>query len=112
MTDRQFESPESMIQFKNIHMYLRPITLLALILFFTEQPALAQSQLDFLSDLAEARNLRQMLPNHVNGLARAALAARSGKIAELTTPAAFQARKRMCASAFWRPLAACRRELR
>lgn len=56
-------------------------------------PALAQSQVDFLSDLAEARNLRQMLPNHVNGLARTALAVRSGKIASLTTPDALQARK-------------------
>ena len=56
-------------------------------------PALAQNQLDFLSDLAEARKLRQMLPNHVNGLARATLATRAGKIASLTNPAALQARK-------------------
>jgi cephalosporin-C deacetylase-like acetyl esterase len=74
-------------------MYLWPITLLALIFFFTQQPALAQNQLDFLSNLAEARNLRQMLPNHVNGLARVALGARSEKIASLTSPKALQARK-------------------
>jgi cephalosporin-C deacetylase-like acetyl esterase len=73
-------------------MYLWPITLLALI-FFTQQPALAQDQLDFLSGLAEARNLRQMLPKHVNGLARAALDTRRGKIASITSAEAFQARK-------------------
>ena len=43
--------------------------------------------------MAEARNLRQMLPKHVNGLARAALDARRQKIASLTTTAGFQARK-------------------
>ncbi len=73
-------------------MYLWPITLLALI-FFTQQSALAQDQLDFLSDLAEARSLRQMLPKHVNGLARAALDSRREKIASITSAAALQARK-------------------
>jgi len=73
-------------------MHFRALTSLILVSCFLP-PALAQSQLDFLSDMAEARNLRQMLPNHVNGLARAALGARSGKIASITSPAALQARK-------------------
>ena len=73
-------------------MYLPTLTFLSLLSWFI-LPAVAQDQLDFLSDLAEARKLRQMLPNHVNGLVRAARAARAGKIASLTSPAAFQARK-------------------
>ena len=73
-------------------MYLPTLTFLFLLSWFIS-PALAQSQLDFMSDLAEARNLRQMLPNHVNGLARAALETRRGKITSLITAAAFQARK-------------------
>jgi cephalosporin-C deacetylase-like acetyl esterase len=81
-----------MVQFKNIPMVLRPITLLTLILFI-QQPVHAQNQLDFLGDLAEARNLRQMLSNHVNGLARVALEERRRKIALLTNPEALLARK-------------------
>ena len=73
-------------------MHFRALTFFFLVSCFVH-PMTAQNQLDFLSDLAEARNLRQMLPNHVNGLARAALAARAGKIASLTSPAALQARK-------------------
>jgi len=74
------------------NMHFRVLTFLFLVSCFLPT-ALAQNQSDFLSDLAEARKLRQMLPNHVNGLARAALAARAGKIASLTSAAAFQARK-------------------
>jgi cephalosporin-C deacetylase-like acetyl esterase len=73
-------------------MHFRASTFLFLVSCFLPT-ALAQNQLDFLSDLAEARNLRQMLPNHVNGLAGAALAVRREKIASLTTAAAFQARR-------------------
>jgi cephalosporin-C deacetylase-like acetyl esterase len=73
-------------------MNLRPIALISFVLL-TRQPTLAQDQLDFLSGLEEARNLRQMLPNHVNGLARAALDTRRGRIASITSAAAFQARK-------------------
>ena len=73
-------------------MHFRALTFLFLVSCFLP-PALAQNQLDFLTDLPEARNLRQMLPNHVNGLARAALETRAGKIASLTSPPALQARK-------------------
>jgi cephalosporin-C deacetylase-like acetyl esterase len=76
-----------------VDMHVWSFGVLHILFLFTQQSALAQSQPDFLSDLAEARNLRQMLPNHVNGLARADLAARAGKIALLTSPEALQARK-------------------
>jgi len=75
------------------HIPLCSIALLSFLFFFTQQPALAQDRLDFMSDLAEARNLRQMLPKHVNALARAALETRRGTIASITSAAAFQARK-------------------
>ena len=74
-------------------MNLRTIALIFLALLFNRQPTLAQNQLDFLSDLAEARTLRQMLPQHVNNLARTALNARREKIASLANAAALQARK-------------------
>lgn len=74
-------------------MSLRPIAFPLFALLFTHGPSLAQDQLDFLSALPEARNLRQMLPRHVNGLARAALDARRERIARIANAETFRARK-------------------
>jgi cephalosporin-C deacetylase-like acetyl esterase len=76
-----------------VDMRLWPFAILCVLFLLRQPPALAQDQLDFLSDLPEARNLRQMLPEHVNGLARAALDARREKIASLTSEPDLQARK-------------------
>jgi cephalosporin-C deacetylase-like acetyl esterase len=69
------------------------LLLFCLALAFTQSLARAGDELDFLSGLEESRTLRQMLPNHVNGLARACLEARRQKIAFLTTAEAVLARK-------------------
>ena len=87
------EPPLQAKDVKVIDMDFRTTTFLAFWLLFTSN-TLAQNQLDFLSDLAEARNLRQMLPNYVNGLARAALDSRRVKIASFTSKAELQARKK------------------
>ena len=71
------------------------LLLFCLALAFTQSLARAADELDFLSGLEEFRTLRQMLPNHVNGLARACLEARRQKIASLTTPEAVLARKKV-----------------
>ena len=74
-------------------MNLSRIALLSLFFLLGPRPTLAQDQLDFLSDLTEARNLRQMLPNYINGLARTALETRRKSIALITNAATFEARK-------------------
>jgi cephalosporin-C deacetylase-like acetyl esterase len=59
------------------------------------EPAMAQrsSETDFLTDLEEFRNLRDMLPRHVKQIAFAQLAERERKIAGLSSPQEVAARK-------------------
>jgi cephalosporin-C deacetylase-like acetyl esterase len=59
------------------------------------EPARAQrpSETDFLTDLEEFRNLRDMLPRHVKQIAFAQLAERERKIAGLSSPQEVAARK-------------------